>query len=126
MVEFFVVDLGKSKKDYLCDEVLYLIEPSTIKLNKLLLINPNIFKELVGKKVILNKSLLNDNDIANFEVETDVKVYYNIVPLNDKKDTSDIMLPLLEKLGYVKVEHTDEDYDNNSNKKGLFGLFKSK
>ena len=61
----FVVDLGKSNKDYLCTDVLYLIEPSTIKLNKLMLINPKVFKELSGKKIILNKSLLSKKDITN-------------------------------------------------------------
>ena len=125
-INFFVVDLGKSKKDYLCNEVLYLVEPSTIKLNKLVLINPNVFKELSGKKVILNKSLLNDNDIANFEVEADVKVYHNMVPFNDKEDCSGILLPLLEKLGYVKVMHSEEEEGNNSNKKSIFSLFKGK
>ena len=48
-INFFVVDLGKSKKDYLCNEVLYLIEPITIKLNKLVLINPNIFNSFIFK-----------------------------------------------------------------------------
>lgn len=125
-IEFFIVDLGKSKKDYLCDEVLYLIEPSTIKLNKLMLINPNVFRELNGKKIILNKSLLNENDIVNFETEANIKVYHSIVPLNDKEDTSGILLPLFMKLGYVKVEHKDEETVTNSNKKGIFGLFRIK
>ena len=35
-VNFFVVDLGKSKKDHLCSDVIYLVEPTTIKLNKLI------------------------------------------------------------------------------------------
>lgn len=123
-VDIFLIDLNKSKKDYLCTDVIYLIEPTTIKLNKLVLINPNIFKELKGKKVILNKSLLDDSDIADFEVETDIKVYYNIPPLNDKKDESSKLLPLLEKLGYVKAVETEED--NSTKKKSIFDLFKKK
>ena len=123
--EFFIVDLGKSRKDQLCNEVLYLVEPSTIKLNKLMLINPNIFRELNGKKIVLNKSLLNDSDIANFEVEADVKVFYNIEPLNDKEDCSSKLLPLLEKLGYVKVSNnSDVEDSNNSNKKSIFDIFR--
>lgn len=120
-VDFFIVDLGKSKKDYLCNEVLYLIEPSTIKLNKLTLINPNVFKELEGKKIILNKCLLSDSDISKFEVEASVNIYYSIKPLNDKEDCSSILLPLLEKLGYVKAVVKEED---NSKKKSIFDLFK--
>lgn len=127
-INFFVVDLGKSKKDHLCNEVLYLIEPTTIKLNKLVLINPNIFSELQDKKVVLNKSLLNKQDIDNFELEADIKVYHNIVPFNDKEDCSSIIMPLLEKLGYVKETSSEEivEDSNKSNKKSLFGLFRSK
>ena len=125
-VNFFVVDLGKTKKDHLCDEVLYLIEPTTIKLNKLVFINPNIFRELESKKIVLNKSLLNEKDIANFEVEADIKVYHSIVPFNDKEDCSGIILPLLEKLGYVKLSSEEVEEDNNSEKKGIFGLFRNK
>ena len=122
----FVVDLGKSNKDYLCTDVLYLIEPSTIKLNKLMLINPKVFKELSGKKIILNKSLLSKKDITNFEVETGLKVYYTIPPLNDKEDCSNILLPLLEKLGYVKELEKEVEEDNHSNKRSIFDLFKMK
>lgn len=125
-VNFFVVDLGKCKKDHLCDEVLYLIEPTTIKLNKLVLINPNIFKELVGKKVVLNKSLLSKKDIDNFEIEADIKIYHNIVPFNDKEECSDIILPLLEKLGYVKLSSSDDVEGNVDDKKNIFGLFRGK
>ena len=125
-INFFVVDLGKSRKDDLCNDVLYLIEPTTIKLNKLVLINPNIFRELEGKKVILNKSLLNEKDIDNFEIEADVHVYHNIVPFNDKEDCTNIIMPLLEKLGYVKESSSDVDESSNSNKKGIFGLFRGK
>ena len=109
-IDIFLLDLNKSNKDYLCTDVLYLIEPSTIKLNKLSLINPKVFSELKGKNVILNKSLLNDSDIANFEVESNLKVFYNMPPLNDKEDVSKYILPLLEKLGYIKVqEETQEE-----------------
>lgn len=125
-VDLFVVDLGKSNKDYLCTDVLYLVEPSTIKLNKLMLINPKIFRELSGKKVVLNKSLLKDKDIADFEVESDIRVYYNIEPLNDKEDCSSRLLPLLEKLGYVKVNESNVEESNSSNKKSIFDLFKFK
>ena len=120
-IDIFLVDLTKSKKEYLCTDVLYLIEPSTIKLNKLVLINPNIFKELQGKKIVLNKSLLQDNDIADFEVESNTKVYYNIPPLNDKKDVSNNLLPLLEKMGLVKEASTEED---TTTKKSIFDIFK--
>lgn len=122
-VDIFIVDLNKYKCEDMCSDVLYLIEPSTIKLNKLTLINPNIFRELSGKKVVLNKSLLDKDDIANFEVESGIKIYYTIPPLNDKEDCSKILLPLLEKLGYIKAIGNEED---NSKKRSIFNLFKGK
>ena len=93
-IDIFLLDLNKSNKDYLCTDVLYLVEPSILKLNKLAIINPKIINDIKGKKVVLNKSLLSESEIADFEVETRIKVYYNIPPLNDKKDNSDILSPL--------------------------------
>ncbi|MGM9881411.1 MAG: hypothetical protein ACI31S_01025 [Bacilli bacterium] len=121
-VDIFLIDLGNSKKEHLCDDVIYLIEPSTIKLNKLVLVNPGIFKELEGKKVILNKSLLSENDIANFEVESGIRIFYNMPPINDKedKDINDKILPLLAKLGYVK-ESPEEEIPT---KKSIFDFLK--
>ena len=119
-VDIFLLDLNKYNKEYICTDVLYLIEPTTLKLNKLSLINPKVFGELKGKKVVLNKSLLTEDEIADFEVESDLKVYYNMPPLNDKKDNSNIILPLLEKLGYVKAVETEEE---KTKKNRLFDWF---
>ena len=119
-IDIFLLDLNKSNKDYLCTDVLYLVEPSILKLNKLAIINPKIINDIKGKKVVLNKSLLSESEIADFEVETRIKVYYNIPPLNDKKDNSDILSPLLEKLGYIKKSEETE------NKKSIFDFLKLK
>ena len=122
-INTFVIDLDRTKKEHICTDVLYLIEPSTIKLNKLSLINPKVFRELKGKNVVLNKSLLNNSDIANFEVESDLKVFYNIPPLNDKEDVSKYLLPLLEKLGYIKAQ---EEIKEEQSKRSIFDIFKRK
>lgn len=119
-IDIFLLDLNKSNKDYLCTDVLYLVEPSILKLNKLAIINPKIINDIKGKKVVLNKSLLSESEIADFEVETRIKVYYNIPPLNDKKDNSDILSPLLEKLGYIKKS------EETKKKKSIFDFLKLK
>ena len=119
-IDIFLLDLNKSNKDYLCTDVLYLVEPSILKLNKLAIINPKIINDIKGKKVVLNKSILSESEIADFEVETRIKVYYNIPPLNDKKDNSDILSPLLEKLGYIKKSEETEK------KKSIFDFLKLK
>lgn len=119
-IDIFLLDLNKSNKEYLCTDVLYLVEPSILKLNKLAIINPKIINDIKGKKVVLNKSLLSESEIADFEVETRIKVYYNIPPLNDKKDNSDILSPLLEKLGYIKKS------EETKKKKSIFDFLKFK
>ena len=119
-IDIFLLDLNKSNKEYLCTDVLYLVEPSILKLNKLAIINPKIINDIKGKKVVLNKSLLSESEIADFEVETRIKVYYNIPPLNDKKDNSDILSPLLEKVGYIKKSEETEK------KKSIFDFLKLK
>lgn len=119
-IDIFLLDLNKSNKEYLCTDVLYLVEPSILKLNKLAIINPKIINDIKGKKVVLNKSLLSESEIADFEVETRIKVYYNIPPLNDRKDNSDILSPLLEKLGYIKKSEETEK------KKSIFDFLKLK
>ena len=119
-IDIFLLDLNKSNKDYLCTDVLYLIEPSILKLNKLAMLNPKLINDIKGKMVVLNKSVLSKSEQADFEVETGIKVFYNIHPLNDKKDNSDILLPLLEKLGYIKKEEEQEK------KKSIFDFLKFK
>lgn len=121
-VDIFLIDLNKSKREDICTDIIFLIEPSTIKLNELVLINKDIFMELKDKKVVLNKSLLKEDDISDFEVETGLKLFYTIPPLNDKEDCSDILLPLLEKLGYIKQAEPVEEQEKKINK--LFNFFK--
>jgi len=59
--------------------------------------NKNIFKELKDKKVILNKSLLKENDIRTLASEANMDFFYNIEPLNDRV-SNDSIKKLLELL----------------------------
>ena len=61
-----LIDLNDSDNDGVCSDTLYLIEPSSIKLNKLMRRNRRIFEELKGKKIILNQSLLSNNCFLMF------------------------------------------------------------
>lgn len=81
--EVIFVDLNDFDKD-ICSDVLYLVEPSTIKLNGLMATNKNVFNELKNKKVLLNKSLLSSSDINTLEGEAGIKFFFSIEPLNDR------------------------------------------
>lgn len=82
-----LVDLNNSPGE-ICDDVIYLLEPSTIKLNKMMLVNRDIFEKLYDKKIVLNKSLLSDQDVTDFEFESHSKIAYNLPPLNDRADNT--------------------------------------
>ena len=87
-----------------CHEVLYLIEPSIIKLEKLMVLNAASLQGLKDKKIILNQSLLTQSDIANFEYEAKIKVFYNLIPLNEREKQLPELNKLLIKLGFAKQQ----------------------
>lgn len=115
-VKIILVDLNDLMNESVCDEVLYLLEPSTLKLNRLVERNKTIFKKLSGKKVLLNQSILQTNDVFNFEKEAGINVFYNVPPLDERKRNS-VISDLLAKLGLV------EGSGNVSSGK-IFGLFR--
>ena len=85
-----LVDLNNTNGET-CDEVIYLMEPSIIKLNKMMLVNKEIFDKLYGHKIVLNKSLLTAQDITDFETESHTTVAFNIPPLNDRGDNTEVL-----------------------------------
>ena len=112
-----LIDLNDSDNDGVCGDVLYLIEPSSIKLNKLMLRNRHIFEELKGKKIVLNQSLLTNKDVMDFEYEGRTKVFYNIPPLNDRIH-NEVLKDFLVKIGLLRKEEKQETGGK------IFGLFR--
>ena len=86
--EIIIVDLNNCKNTGFCNEILYLVEPSIIKLNKLMMENRFAFRELQNKKIVLNKSLLSVNDVNALSKEAGTPIYFNIPPLNDRLDNN--------------------------------------
>lgn len=97
---YVLVDLNDYDEP-LCDDVIYLIEPSVIKLNKLMLRDRTIFSKLRGKKVIVNKSILSQADVREFSQEAGIRLFYVLPPLNDRERSRDIY-DLLAHLGMLK------------------------
>lgn len=92
-----LVDLNDCSNDSICNEVVYLVEPSTIKLNELMMVNKDIFATLRDKKVILNQSMLSSNDVPILEKEAGIKFFYNMGSVNDRVDNMAVT-DLFEKL----------------------------
>lgn len=99
--DVILVDLNRDGNEGICNDVLYLLEPSTIKLNKLMLSNRGIFEKLAGKKIIINKNIMNSGDIKELEYEAKFKSFFVLPPLDERANNSEILQKLLSGLGII-------------------------
>ena len=97
---YVLVDLNEYE-DQICDETLYLVEPSVIKLNRLMLKDRNVFSKIRNKKVVINKSVLSATDVEEFANEAGISVFYVMPPLNDRERPKEVR-DLLLRLGMAK------------------------
>lgn len=86
--DIILVDLNNCRDTSFCTDIIYLIEPSIIKLNMIMMTIPLTFKNLKGCKLVLNKSLLSPNEINAFANEAGTPIFYNIPPVNDRVENS--------------------------------------
>ena len=110
--DIILIDLNNNNYEKICTEVLYLIEPSIIKINKLMASNRKAFENLKFKNVILNKTLLSSTDIEILSHEAGIPFYFVLPPINDRIGNS-ILESLINKLNI----NVDEG------KSGFLGLF---
>lgn len=100
-VNVILVDLNKEGNPDICNEVLYLVEPSTIKLNKLMLRDRKAFEKISGRKVVIAQSILSSSDIKQFEYESGIKSFFVLPPLDERVNNSQVLQELLSKLGII-------------------------
>ena len=106
--DYVFVDLNHTLNDSICDFVLYLVEPTKIKVNKLIVQNRNIFNDLKDKYVVLNKSMLSENEKGIFSQEAKMPFYASVMPFNDRKETN-----ALDEL-ISKIESEKKNSNNGS------------
>ena len=114
--DVILVDLNDGNVLEYCHDVIYLIEPGLIKLNKLIREDNTIFTKLTDKKIVLNRSVLDAKDVSDFEKESGSKVFFNMPYLDDKLDDQMIVNAFLTALGFSRIE-------GNSGS-GIFSIFK--
>jgi hypothetical protein len=96
-----IIDLNDfPEADKYCNTIVYLVEPSFIRLTKCIRRNKNAFVERKNDKVVLNMSFVSDDEVYDFEIETGVKVFDNIPPLNDRDTNCGEINEFLRKLGF--------------------------
>ena len=118
--DVILIDINDSPQaEAICHDVIYLVEPSIIKLNKLMMFSPKSLIQLKEKKVILNQSLLTSKDLLDFEYEAGIKIFYNMPPLDEREKSIHSLNIFLTMLGLVKQQ---DDSDEKKNKiLGMFG-----
>lgn len=117
-----IVDLNTYSTSEFCTDIIYLMEPGHIKINKLLKKRGKVFEELSGQKLVLNRTNLNDSEVTEFEVETKSKIFCVVSNFRDNLDRVISVDKLLNKLGYSKCGNNVASDDTISVKKrGLFG-----
>lgn len=118
--DVILIDINDSvQAEQICNDVIYLVEPSIIKLNKLMMYNRKAFINLKDKKVILNQSILNSKDLLDFEYEAGIKVFYNMPPLDEREKSIHALNLFLAHLGFVKQQ--DDSQEKKNKLLGLFG-----
>lgn len=117
--DVIIVDMNNSTTaPGIVHEIIYLVEPSTIKLNRMMMIKPRVFKELQGKKMILNQSLLSSKDVLELENEARAKFFFNMPPLDERERNAAIVDTFLVKLGFYKQQNEEAE-----TRKKILGLF---
>jgi hypothetical protein len=96
--DIIFVDLNSYEDVDICTEVYYLIEPSTIMINRMMKKNKGILEKLSDKKIILNKCCLSSQDITTFEFETKLNVLFSIPPVDDRQDNIDVIRKFANKI----------------------------
>lgn len=117
--EVILLDLNDRSDTSMCTEVLYLVEPGLTRLNKLINQDHQAFERLKGEKIILNRSVLTEKDVEDFEHESRSEIFFNMPNVDDKVGESPALIELLLKLGFVKL---DSNFKNSDGK--MFNVFK--
>lgn len=114
--EVIIVDLKGRDGEEQCTDIIYLIEPGLIQLNRLIREDNRVFEKLKGKKIVLNRSILSSGDVSEFERESGSKVFFNMPNIDDKVDNNKVIKEFLLSLGFTRF--------NGGEKSSGFGLFK--
>ena len=101
--EVILVDLNNSQMaENSCQQVIYLMEPSIVKLNKLLMTKPRVADEVKNKLVVLNKTVISEKDLNTFQYETKINPFAILRPVDDHQRSEEVY-DFLRKLGFDRI-----------------------
>ncbi|MBQ6841426.1 MAG: hypothetical protein IJO63_04865 [Bacilli bacterium] len=107
-MEIILIDMGSTDVEQYCTDVIYLIEPGLIQLNRLIRQDNRVFERMKNKKLVLNRSVLSSSDVSDFERESGSKVFFNIPNIDDKLDNIKVIKDFLLALGFTRFSDNDK------------------
>lgn len=125
-IDVYVVDLNATDVKEICNKVIYLIEPGTTKLNKVVKGNRENYEKLKNVDIVLNRSNIKDEELNSFQYETKFKIVGNIPNLNERLDSNESLDKIVNYLiGNILEDDIIADDDHNDEKKGILGFLKN-
>lgn len=108
-LEAIIVDLNEASEETqrLCTDIIYLVEPGIIQLNKVIQKDKFTFQNLYNKKLVLNRSILSNKDVEDFQRETGCTVFFNVPCVDDKLDNIKQIKKLLLSLGFTRFSNEE-------------------
>ena len=116
-LEVIVVDMSDVEPNHFYTDVICLIEPGIIPLNKMIRQDDMILTKVKENKLVLNKSVLNQRQVEDFERESHTKIFFNIPYIDDKDTENKDIINFLATLGFTR-------FDTSEKKSKGFSLFK--
>lgn len=126
-IDVYVVDLNGTDVKEICNKVIYLIEPGTTKINKVVKGNRENYEKLKTVDIVLNRSNIKDEELSSLQYETKFKIVGNIPNLNERLDSNESLGKLVNYLisSILEVDDVIVNDDHNDEKLGIKGFFKN-
>ena len=118
--EVILVDINDSPRISTIKEVISLIEPTTIKLNKMIRMDRMILEKMKNYQIVLNRCILDEKDVQEFEYEARCKTFDCLPNLDEKEEVIPSVNNLLYKMGFDKMGSPSKEKKSVK----LFGIVK--
>lgn len=122
--DVILIDVNDYTNEMFIKEILYLIEPGVLKLNKTIALDKDVLSRLANQKIILNRSNISLEKSEQFESESNLKIFDILRNLNERDAINPQIMNLLIKLGFNKTNNGVMSLDDTERKKTLFDTFK--
>lgn len=118
--DVILVDQNNYENDLIIKETIFLVEPSIVKLNKALDLNPNLINSLRDKKVVFNRTSVSLPKLMLLQDQYNLKVFDIIRNVNEKDKINPQVINLLTKLGFDKANNGNILSDDTEKKRTFF------